>query len=265
MDLSGKVAVLTGASRGIGRALAFELAKSGCELLLMALEPDELSVVSNELREKCHASVEAMAGDLSDLNNLENVVRWIQTRQNPPDILINNAGIGHFGRFEDTAWRYTEKTIALNISALIHLTHELIPILRNRPRAKIVNVSSGSSKLPYPGLAIYAATKAFVSSFSQTLAAELDGTSIDVLCFHPGFTMTSFIESAGMEMSKVSKLLIHSPEEVAIQLVRAIKRDEYWGYSDVLTRLSVMLGTALPTRLRMAIFERLCWRLSDVK
>jgi short-subunit dehydrogenase len=265
MELSGKLVIVTGASRGIGRALAKELAKQGCGLLLTAFEADELSVVSNEILKNFPVMVDVMAGDLSDPEDRKSLIHWIQERRNHPDILINNAGIGYFGRFETTDLRHIEKTITLNVSALVHLTHELIPILKTRPRAKIVNVSSASSRLPYPGLAIYGATKAFVSSLSQTLAAELEGTPIDVLCFHPGFTMTSFMESAGMDMRRVKKMLIHSPEEVAVQIVRAIQKDKHWGYSSLSTRLSVLLGTVLPMRLKTSIFERLCWRLSDVK
>jgi hypothetical protein len=265
MKLSGKTVVLTGASRGIGKALAFELAKAGCGLLLTALEENELSAVSQEIRRRVLVTVEAMPTDLSVPGDRKKLIDWIFSRKNPPDILINNAGIGYFGRFEGADPTRVERTITINVSALTHLTHDLIPILKTRPRSKIVNVSSASSRLPYPGLAIYGATKAFVSSLSQSLAAELEGTSINVLCFHPGFTLTPFMESAGMDMSRVKKILIHSPEEVAVQIVRAIRKDKHCGYPDLLTRLSVLLGTVLPARLKTALFERLCWRLSDVR
>lgn len=265
MKLPGKTVILTGASRGIGKALAFELAKAGCGLLLTALEEDELSAVSHEIRRKFLVAVEAMAADLSTPRDRKGLVDWIRTRKNPPDILINNAGIGYFSRFESADPANTERTISINVSALVHLTHELIPILKTRPRSKIVNVSSASSRLPYPGLAIYGATKAFVSSFSQSLTAELKETSIEVLCFHPGFTLTPFIESAKMDMRRVRSMLTHSPEDVAHRIVRAIRRDKRWEYSDLITRLSVLTGIVLPMRLKTAIFERLCWRLSDVR
>jgi len=265
MELSGKLAIITGASRGIGRALAIELAKSGCSLLLTALEENELSSLSNELRPKFSVPVEAMACDLSDLESRKNLIKWILNWKEPPDILINNAGLGYFGRFEDSDWKSIEKTIALNISAFIHLTYELIPILKSRPHAKIVNVSSGIARLPYPGLAVYGATKGFVSSFSESLASELAGTSISVLCFHPGFTMTSFIGSAGMDVHKVPKILIHTPEEVATQLVRTIKKDKQWAYSDFMTRFSAWFGALLPPRLKTSLFKDLFWRLPDGK
>jgi hypothetical protein len=265
MEPSGKLAFLTGASRGIGRALAIELAKSGCGLLLTALEDDELSFLSNDLRSKFPISVATLAADLSNHESRKSLIHWILNRKEPMDILINNAGLGYFGRFEDSEWSRIEKTITINTYALIHLTYELIPVLKKRPSAKIVNISSGMARLPYPGLAVYGATKGFISSFSESLATELTGTSISVLCFHPGFTMTSFIGSAGMDMSKVPKILIHTPEEIANQIVRAIKKDKQWAYSDIVTRFSAGLGPILPSHLKTFILKDFFWRLPNAK
>ena len=265
MKLASKLAIVTGASRGIGRALATELAKSGCNLLLTALEGDELLALSNELRSKFSADVAMMAANLSESVDRKNLIDWIKAYEKPPEILINNAGIGYFERFDSSNWNNIEKTLSLNISALIHITYELIPLLKKHPQAKIVNISSGIARLPYPGLAVYGATKAFVSNFSQSLATELVGTSIDVLCFHPGFTMTAFIGSAVMDMHKIPKILIHTPEEIAKQVLRAIKRDKQWAYSDFITRSSSFLGTLLPWRLKTHLFKDLFWKLPDGK
>ncbi len=264
MELSGKLVIITGASRGIGRALAVQMAKSGSKLLLTAFEEDELLTLANELRSKFSVSVEAMPCDLSDLESRKNLINWIKSKEHI-DILINTAGLGYFGRFEGSDWNRVEKTIALNISALIQLTYELIPILKKRSSAKIVNISSGMARLPYPGLAVYGATKGFVSSFSESLASELNGTPVSVLCFHPGFAMTSFISSAEMNMQKVPKILIHPPEDIATQIVRAIRKDKQWAYSDFLTRLSVGIGAILPSRLKTFILKDLFWRLPDAK
>jgi len=265
MELAGKIAIVTGASRGIGRALARELAKSDCRLMLTALEDNELSSLANELRAVFSIDVATMAANLSDPAARESLIEWIQKHHKPPDIVINNAGIGYFGRFENSEWRTIEKTIALNISALIHLTYELIPFLKKQPRAKIVNISSGISRLPYPGLAVYGATKAFISSFSESLSCELAGTCIDVLCFHPGFTSTAFISGAGMDLQKIPKILIRSPEDVASKIVRAIRKDKQWVYSDLLTGLLARFGEILPPRLKTSLFKDLFWKLPDAK
>lgn len=265
MDLSGKLAIITGASRGIGRALAKEFVKHRCGVLLTALEADELTSLSDELQ-RCPVRVAAMAADLSEPVSRKNFIHWILEQGENPDILVNNAGMGgDFGRFEEKALSNIERTIALNVSVFVHLTHELIPILKRRPCAKIVNISSGIARLPYPGLAIYGATKAFVSSFSESLTCELTGTSIDVLCFHPGFTMTSFIQTSGMDLGKVPRRFIHTPEKVASRLVRSIEKDRQWDYSDFVTRFSAWFGAVLPSHLRTFFFKDIFWRLPDAK
>ncbi|OGP91959.1 MAG: hypothetical protein A2157_12185 [Deltaproteobacteria bacterium RBG_16_47_11] len=265
MELSGKLAIITGASRGIGRASAKEFVKHRSGVLLTALEADELTSLSDELR-ICPVRVAAITADLSESESRKNFINWVLEQGEIPDILVNNAGMGgDFGRFECQSLNSIGNTIALNISALVHLTRELIPFLKRRPSAKIVNISSGIARLPYPGLAIYGATKAFVSSFSQSLSCELAGTSIDVLCFHPGFTMTPFIQTSGMDIGKVPRRFIHWPEEVASRLVQAIRKDRQWDYSDYATRFSAWFGTLLPSHLKTSIFKDIFWRLPDAK
>ena len=265
MELSGKLAIVTGASRGIGRALAKELAKHGCGLLLTALEGDELHSLSDELR-TYSVRVADRAADLSKPESRENFIRWVLERNEFPNILVNNAGMGgDFGRFEDQDLNNIEKTIVLNISAFVHLTHELIPLLKRRPGAKIVNISSGIARLPYPGLAIYGATKGFVSSFSESLSCELAGTNIHVLCFHPGFTMTPFMESSRMDMRKIPHRFMHPPEYVATRIVQAIQKDSAWDYSDFATGLLARTGALIPHRLKTSLFKRLFWEVPSGK
>lgn len=265
MELAGKLVIITGASRGIGRALAKELAKSGCGLLLTALETDELNDLSNELR-VFPVNIATKAADLSDKENRKSVLNWIFEHEHPPDILINNVGMGgQFGRFEQVNLSSIEKTVALNISAFLHLTHELIPVLLKRPHAKIVNISSGIARLPYPGLAVYGATKAFVSSFSESLACELAGTNIDVHCFYPGFTATHFMDSSKMDMRKIPRWWIRTPEYVASRIVKALKKDYTWYYSDFITRFSPLIGSLIPHRLKVFIFKNLFWELPNGK
>lgn len=263
MELSGKRVIITGASRGIGQALARKLAQIGCRLLLTAYEEDELAALSDELSAQS-VDVAAMPADLSNPVSRDNLIRWALQQKEYPDILINNAGIGgDFGRFENVRLSVIERIIALNLSALIHLTHELIPVLRLRPRAKIVNISSGIARLPYPGLAVYGATKAFISSFSESIACELANTSIDVLCFHPGFTRTSFISTSKMDMRKIPRVFIRTPEDIASRIVQAIKADKHWAYSDFLTGFGAWFGALFPAHLKTRIFRNFFWELPD--
>jgi len=263
MELAGKVAVITGASRGIGRALSLALGKSGCKLLLTALEEDELTSLAEVLAARFGASVASMPADLVENSGRLSFLEWLSTREEPPDILINNAGAGHFGRFASSNWSDIEQTLILNIHVPTLLIRELIPVLRTRPQAKIVNISSAISRLPYPGLAVYGAAKGYLSSLSESLACELADTNISVLCFHPGFTDTRFMSSAKMDMSRIPKLLIRTPEAVAGRIVRAIKKDTGWSYSDISNRLGVSFARFLPGKLRTKLFSNLFWRLPN--
>lgn len=257
MILHGKVAFVTGASRGIGRELAFALAERGCGLVLTALEADELAEVARDLGSSCPLRVEFHPADLTDRASLDSLVDFVRTRSEHPDILINNAGGGRFGRFDASNPVDVSRTLDLNVYAPTRLTAELLPLLRRRPEAKVVFISSGIARLPYPGLAVYGAAKGYLSSLSESLACELAGSDVSVLCFHPGFTRTEFMRSARMDMSRVPTFALSDPKKVARRIVRAIERDRVWTYSDVLTRIDTGVARVLPTRLRIRLFRNL--------
>jgi short-subunit dehydrogenase len=263
VELMGKTVVLTGASRGIGRALAIGLAGQGCRLLLSALESDELSALTGELRAGSSAQIQMMAADLTEPESRGRLIEWIRTREQPPDILINNAGGGVFGRFTGSTWPQIEKQILLNVHASTHLTYALLPMLKTRPSAMVVNLSSGIARLPYPGLAVYGAAKGFVSSLSESLACELAGTPVRVLCFHPGFTQTAFMDSAQMDMSRIPGLLLSDPEKTAARIIKAIRRNRRWAFGDAPTRLGTIVSLFIPAKLRTALFKNFYWRLPD--
>ncbi len=262
MNLHGKVVLLTGASRGIGRALALALAPR-CRLLLTALEEVELKALEKELARGHSSKVAAFPADLSDPCQLNELLAWVREQSDPPSILINNAGGGYFRRFASSSWSDVEKTLCLNIHAPTHLTLELIPLLKEQPQAKIVNISSAIARLPYPGLAAYGASKGFVTSLSESLVCELAGTSLSILCFHPGFSETLFMNSAGMDMKRVPKFLIKPPEKVAERIIQAMEKDRVRDFSDLSTRLATSLGELLPIRIKERIFRNLFWRLPN--
>jgi short-subunit dehydrogenase len=263
MKLPDKVAVVTGASRGIGRALARALSGSGCRLLLTALEGDELRSVSDEIAASDGVQVEWLAADLTRDEERRLFVEWVDSRDAPPDILVNNAGSGRFGQFSTSRWGDIQNTLTLDVHVPTRLIHDLLPILQSRPEAAIVNISSASARIPYPGMAVYGASKGYLSSLSETLSCELIDTNVRVLCFHPGFTDTHFMPSAGMDMSRIPDRFILTPELVAGRIVAMLERERAWAYSDLTTRLGVFLSYLLPHRIKSRVFKNLFWTLPD--
>lgn len=263
MKLAEKVALVTGASSGIGKALAFELARRGCRLLLTALEAGQLEAVVEQLRTGENVRVDFRSTDVTDPASRSDLIEWVRSRAESLDLVVSNAGGGRFRRFSGAAWDDLRKTIALNVEAPTHLLHELMPMLEVRPEARIVIVSSGIGRLPYPGLAVYGASKGYLSSLGETLACELLGTRVGVLVFFPGFTRTGFMDAAGMDMSRVPGFMVGSPEKVARRIVRCLEKDRQWAYSDLSSRVAALIGPMLPSRLRVRILRNLFWRLPD--
>lgn len=261
MELCGKVALITGASRGIGRAMSIALAKSGCSLLLTALEKDELASVAGCIEADSDTEVDSMPADLVDDSDRQRFIDWVGSREQPPDIIVMNAGGGRFRRFIASSKNDIDQTVDLNIRVPTILIRELIPSLSARPQTKIVIISSAIARLPYPGMAVYGAAKGYLSSFSESLASELEGSGVSVLCFHPGFTETHFMSSAEMDMRRVPRFLIRTPDVVAGRVVKAIRKDKLWAYSDIGGRLGLFLAACMPRKLRVRLFKNLFWRL----
>ncbi|MEN8145715.1 MAG: SDR family NAD(P)-dependent oxidoreductase [Gemmatimonadota bacterium] len=257
MILRDKTALITGASGGIGRATASALAAAGSRLVLTALEPKDLDRITRELTD-CGAKVTSFAANLLDEEDRKALLDWTRN-QAPLDILVNNAGIGHFAPFSASKWEDIERVFTLVASVPTRLIHALLPVLLTRPEAAIVNVSSGTYRIPYSGLAVYAASKAYLSSLSQTLATELDDTAVRVLCLHPGFTATGFFTTAGMDTRRIPGWAISSPERVAKRIVRMLEKNDPWAYSDFATPIELVLATAIPHRLRPRVFRELFW------
>jgi short-subunit dehydrogenase len=263
MNVHGKRVVITGASRGIGKALAEGMAKSGASLWLTGLEADELAAVTEDLTRKYQADVAFMPADLTDPGQLQTVLARLAEDDRPIDILVNNAGAGEFERFVSAPWERLERSVRLNVLAPTCLIHGLLPQLLTRPEAAIVNISSAIARLPYPGFAVYGAGKGFVSSLSESLATELADTNVRVICVHPGFTATQFITSAHMDMRRIPGIAVKTPDAVALRVLRAIIHETPWAFGDPMTRLGVTFAGWMPRRLKMKLFSRLFWRLPD--
>jgi short-subunit dehydrogenase len=209
-------ALVTGASSGIGEELARQLAGRGTHLVLVARSADKLSALADELRTGHGIDVELLTADLTDEDDLRLVEDRLRRSASPVDLLVNNAGVGQVGEFADLDVDGATRQVALNVVAPLRLTHAALPGLRERDGA-VLNVSSIAANQPVPRMATYAATKAFLTSWSEALREELRGTGVHVTVLAPGFTRTAFIDAAdaGAEASRIPSFIWSTAEEVA--------------------------------------------------
>ncbi len=184
--------LITGASSGIGFEMARLLAEKGYDLVLVARRIEKLEALKEELEKKHHIMVYPIQKDLSQVSQAIDLYDELKQRKLEVTMLVNNAGRGAYGNFSDTDLDMELKMIELNISSLVCLTKLFLQDMLIRKRGKIMNVASLLSFLPFPYYTVYSATKAFVLSFSETLAAELEGTGVVVTTLCPGPVDTAF-------------------------------------------------------------------------
>jgi uncharacterized protein len=190
---NGCTALITGASSGLGREFARQLAPHASALVLVARRLDKLEELKAELtRLNPDLPVFIYGLDLADEISLEAFLLWLNENGFQINLLINNAGLGDHGEFATSNWGRVKMMLAVNIAALTRLTHHLLPAMRQMERAAVLNVSSVASLIPIPDLAVYAATKAYVTSFSEAIRAELRGTQVRVTALCPGPVDTEF-------------------------------------------------------------------------
>src|SRR6266700_1839702 len=197
MKLEGCNALITGASAGIGREFARQLGGRARSLILIARREQRLSELCNELNQQYpNVAVSVRKTDLADLAHLNELLAWLDHEGIDVDLLINNAGLGDSGAFSTSDPIRNEQMALVNIVALTTLTRHLLPRMIARRCGGILNVSSSAGFLPIPDFAVYAATKAYVTSFSEALRAELRGTGVSVCALCPGPVHTEFQEVA---------------------------------------------------------------------
>lgn len=193
----GCTALITGASSGLGAEFARQLAPFASALVLVARRGDRLDGLKGELTGLFpNLRVAVYVADLGDEGVRVNLVNWLREENLQPDFLVNNAGLGDHGAFASSEWNRVRAMLDVNISALTHLTHLLIPQFPDGRRAAILNVSSVASFFPLPNMAVYSATKAFVTSFSEALRMELRESGVSVTALCPGPVPTEFFDVA---------------------------------------------------------------------
>ena len=217
-------ALVTGASSGIGEAFARALAAAGTDLVLVARRRDRLEELAGDLRDSYGRDVEVLAADLTDEAGLADVERRLGDTDHAIDLLVNNAGFATSGHFAELPVAEEEEQIRLNVLAPVRLTRAALPGMLDRRRGGIVHVSSIAALQPLPHWATYAATKAYLTSFSEALHEEVRGRGVVVLALMPGFTHTEFHDRSGMPGVMIPASLWMRPEQVVASALKALAR-----------------------------------------
>lgn len=199
-------ALITGASSGIGEAFARLLAAQGTDLVLVARSDAKLQLLAEELAARHRVRADVIAADLSAPGAARQVHEEVTRRGLAVDLLVNSAGFGSYGVFDTLPLERESQEIALNVTALVELTHLFLPEMLSNKSGAIINVASTAAFQPVPYMAVYAATKAFVLSFSESLWAECRTRGVRVLAFCPGPVDTGFAAAAGFDVAAGPKL-----------------------------------------------------------
>lgn len=198
-----KVALITGASYGIGKELAKVFAQNRYNLILVARSQEKLQALSQELTSRHGTSVKVMAKDLSDPSSAEEILSDLRQEKIPVETLVNNAAFGMSGPFAQEDSTRLMSMMQVNITTLTMLTRLLLPDMIQRGAGKVLNVASTAAFQPGPLMAVYYASKAYVLWLSEALSNELQGTGVTVSALCPGPTQTEFQKGAQMERSKL--------------------------------------------------------------
>ncbi len=259
MNYKGKWALVTGASAGIGEAFARELARQGANVALTARRRDRLETLAAALRRDHAVEVRVVPADLADEVAPEAVFAALARDAIPVDILVNNAGIGVPGYYGDVAWKAHRDFIELMVASYAHFVRLSLPGMLERRYGRVIQVASVAGLVPgSAGHTLYGAAKAFVVSFTQSLAAECEGTGINASAVCPGFTYSEFHDVAGTR-DLVSKLPAHmfmNAEPVVKGAIGAVERGHVVYVPGAWNKFIVWFANALPRPWAAALVKR---------
>ncbi|MFT3991395.1 MAG: SDR family oxidoreductase [Luteolibacter sp.] len=245
-----KTILITGASSGIGEALAHELANEGANLILTARRTDKLSALAEHLIPRHGINAYVIPEDLTSPEGPARLYEKIKVLNLRVDILINNAGLGSWHDFASSDPSVIDQIIGVNIRSLVQLSRLFLPSLLERKTGGIINIGSTASFIPVPGLSVYAASKAFVLSFSEALWGEYHDKGIHVLALCPGNTTTEFDQVAN---TRLEGIRYDTAERVAKETLNAFEQ----------RKIHHIVGT--DNRISSAILPRFLPRLAVIR
>jgi uncharacterized protein len=254
-------ALITGASKGIGKSIAEQLAARGFDLLLVARSAGLLEQVAKEISQSTNKNCQWLALDLAEDRAAESVFEYCNKNQLVVSVLVNNAGYGLSGSFEKYSVQEHTDMLRVNIITLTQLTRLFLPFLLKQPAAYILNIGSTASYQAVPMLSAYAASKAYVLNFSRGLYQELKKTNVSVTCICPGPTDTNFVNRAnvGTKGQKAAERFNMSPQTVARIAVDCLFRRKPEVITGGLNKLTAFFAWLLPK----PIVEGIAMKLYD--
>ncbi len=237
-------ALVIGAAKGIGRAIAEELAKKGYRLLLLDFDKAALSATAEYIDSRYQLPVYTLHQDLSHPDAIQNIIEWSKPFHHELNVVINNAGYGLNGAFDQIDISEQLNMIDVNVKAQLQIAHSFIPVLKKFKKSYLLNVGSTTSYQSVPYLSIYAASKAFVISFTRGLRYELKNTAVSVSCLSPGSTDTDFVNRArmGEYPRRAAERFNMTPESVAKTAVKGLFR----GKAEIVPGFTNKLNAFLP-------------------
>ena len=254
-DLTGRTALVTGASAGIGREIARVLARKVGVIVLVARREDRLAELAAELTAaRRDLRVVVRAVDLLDRAATGGMLDALEREGILVDVLVNNAGFGDYGLFEKRGWTKTEQMIELNVVSATFLLHRLLPPMVGRGFGAVLNVGSTAGMFALPGFATYAATKAYLNLLSEALHAEVAGTGVSVSVLCPGPVPTEFQEVAGSGGKNPMPKAFHiDAVQCAVEALRGLKAGEARIIPGAAVRAAMLAIEALPKPIQRAV------------
>jgi uncharacterized protein len=247
-------ALITGASKGIGKAIAFELASRKKDILLVSRNASQLKGLADELSGRYQVRADYFSVDLSEKGAAARVFNWCKENNYEVDVLVNNAGYGLSGALDRHTLEEHLNMMQLNMGTVVEMIYHFLPALKKQPAGYIMNVASSAAYQAVPFLSIYAASKSFVLQFSRGLSVELAGTGVSVTSVCPGATDTDFVDRAkvGQKALDLAKKFNMSAEAVAKIAVDGM----YSRKTEVITGIMNKIGAAMAWLLPKKTIEK---------
>ena len=256
---TGGAALVTGASSGIGAEIARGLAARGHAVVLVARREERLKSLATELESDHGVDAIAIACDLGDEAERDRLEGELSKSGRKIEILVNNAGYGSRGRFATSARNRMVGMVNVNVEAVVDLTARLLPGMTERGRGAVINVASNAAYQPMPGGAVYAASKAFVLSFSEAIHTEVKGAGVTVTAVCPGPVKTEFTDAAGMENVEETTpdLVWTSAREVAKVAIEGAERGKRVVNVGMVSRVTAIVGQHSPRFIALPVVDRI--------